>query len=105
MNKELFEEIILKLQMMHEKNHALYKLGIDMLDFTEPYDRIIDILFKSYFNDDQLKWIDWFLYERPSLTERGKPNQAFKTDNKTGEQIEICHTIDSLWETIQEYSS
>jgi len=97
MNKELFEEIILKLQSMHEKNHALYKLGIDMLDFTEPYDRIIDILFKSYFNKDQLGWIDWFLYERK--THKGEILEAHDADGNS-----ICYDIDSLWKTIQEYT-
>jgi len=104
MKKNLFKEIILKLQMMQEKNHKLYDLGIDTLDFTEPYERIIDLLFQSCFNEEQRTWIDWFLYEKPPLTKKGKPNQAFKTDNKTGEQIEICYDVDSLWETIQEYN-
>lgn len=97
MNKELFEEIILKLQLMHEKNHALYKLGIDMLDFTEPYERIIDILFKSYFNKDQLGWIDWFLYERKTPS-----GEILEAHDANGNQI--CHHIDSLWETIQKYT-
>lgn len=102
MNKELFEELILKLQLMHEKGRKLYDLGIDLLEYTEPYERIIDVLLKAHFNDDQIGWIDWYLYERPSLTERGKPNKAFKTVGK--KKVEICHTIDSLWETIQEYN-
>jgi hypothetical protein len=101
MNKELFEEIILKLQLAQEKHHQLYKLGIDLMEFTEPYERIIDVLFQSHFNKDQLQWIDWYLYERTSFTKNGEPNQAWKTVN--GEQIEICHHIDSLWETVQEY--
>ena len=104
MNKETFEEVILKLQLMRKKSHKLYDLGIDLMEYTEPYERIIDLLFKSHFNDDQLGWIDWFLYERPSLTEKGQYNKAWKTDKETGEQIEICYDIDSLWETIREYN-
>jgi hypothetical protein len=102
MTKEIFEEIILKLQLMSQKSIKLYELGIDSMEYTEPYERIIDLLFQSYFNKDQLGWIDWFLYERPSLTKKDKPNQAWKTVD--GKQVEICHTIDSLWETIQEYN-
>ena len=102
MNKETFEEVILKLQLMQEKGHQIYALGIDIMEYTEPYQRIIDLLFKSHFNKEQIRWIDWYLYERPSLTKKGKTNQAWKTDNKTGEKVEICYDIDSLWETIQE---
>lgn len=103
MNKELFAEVIVKLQMMQVKNQNLYSLGIDLMEYTEPYERMVDLLFKSHFNDNQIGWIDWYLYERSSLTGKGKPNQAWKTDEKTGEKIEICYDIDSLWETIQEY--
>ena len=98
MTKELFEEIILKLQLMHEKGRKTYDLGIDLMEYTEPYERMVDVLLKSHFNDEQIGWIDWYLYERPSLTGKGKPNKAYKTAGK--KKVEICHTIDSLWETI-----
>jgi hypothetical protein len=102
MNKKTFEEVILKLQLMREKSHKLYDLGVDLLEYTEPYERIIDLLFQSHFNKDQVGWIDWYLYEKPSLTKNSKSNQAWKTDEETGEQVEICYNIDSLWETICE---
>ena len=102
MTKELFEEIILKLQLMHERGRKTYDLGIDLMEYTEPYERMVDVLLKSHFNDEQIGWIDWYLYERPSLTGKGKPNKAYKTVGK--KKVEICHTIDSLWETIQEYT-
>jgi hypothetical protein len=100
MTKELFEEIILKLQLMHEKGRKTYDLGIDLMEYTEPYERIVDVLLKSHFNDEQIGWIDWYLYERPSLLKNGKPNKAYKTVSK--KKVEICHTIDSLWETVCE---
>jgi hypothetical protein len=65
MNKETFEQIILMLQLMQEKSHRVYDLGIDIMEYTEPYERIIDLLFKSHFNNEQIEWIDWYLYERP----------------------------------------
>ena len=103
MNKELFEEIILKLQLMQIKSRKLYDLGIDLMEYTEPYERIIDVLFQSHFNKEQIGWIDWYLYERPSLTDKGKPNKAWKTVGK--KKVEICHTIDSLWKTVCEAAS
>ncbi len=97
MTKDLFEEIILKLQMLHEKNYQLYKLGIDLMEYTEPYERIIDVLFKSSFNEDQLGWIDWYLYERKTIS--GDILEAHDADGNP-----ICYDIDSLWETVQEYN-
>jgi len=100
MTKELFEEIILNIQVMSEKNRQMYKLGIDLMEYIEPYEKINDLLFKSHFNDEQIGWIDWYLYERPSMIKNGKPNQAWNTVD--GQKLEICHTIDSLWETVCE---
>ena len=51
MTKELFEEIILKLQLMHEKGRKTYDLGIDLINYTEPYESIIDVLLNYHFND------------------------------------------------------
>lgn len=73
-----------------------------MSQVTDNYHFIIDELMRNCFNEEQLGWIDWFLYERPSLTERGKYNQAWKTDNKTGEKVEICYDINSLWDLLCE---
>lgn len=103
MTKETFEIIILKLQLAFKRSDELYKLGIDMSKVTDEYHFIIDELFRNVFNDEQIGWIDWYLYEKPSLTERGKPNKAYKTVGK--KKVEICQTIDSLWHTIQEYTS
>lgn len=100
MNKKSFETIILNLQLAHKKSRELYKLGVDLMEYDESYEFVIDELFKATFNEDQHGWIDWYLYEREGLS--GKINKAYKTVGK--KKVEICHTIDSLWETIQEYT-
>jgi hypothetical protein len=100
MDFKSFEKIILNLQVAHKKSRELYKLGIDLMQYDENYEFVIDELFKAAFNEDQRGWIDWYLYEREGLS--GKINKAYKTAGK--KKVEICHTIDSLWETIQEYT-
>ncbi len=84
---------------MSEKSRKIYDLGIDLMEFTEPYEKIIDVLFGSVFNSEQRGWIDWYLYERIGFD--GKELKAYKTVGK--KKVRICHTIDSLWDTIQEY--
>ena len=96
MTKQQFEEVILKLQLTQLRSQELYKLGVDLMEIEEPYQKVIDILFSSCFNEEQMGWIDWYLYEREGM--RGEILQAHKTVD--GEQVEICHTIDSLWEEI-----
>ena len=68
------------------------------MEYDESYEFVINELFRAAFNVDQLEWIDWFLYERESLT--GKNNKAWKKVGR--KKVEICHTIDSLWETVCE---
>ena len=68
MNKKSFETIILNLQLAHKKSRELYKLGVDLMEYDESYEFVINELFRAAFNVDQLEWIDWFLYERESLT-------------------------------------
>jgi fatty acid/phospholipid biosynthesis enzyme len=98
MNKKSFETIILNLQLAHKKSRELYKLGVDLMEYDESYEFVIDELFKASFNEDQRRWIDWFLYERESPT-----GKILKAHKKVGrKKVEICHTIDSLWETVNE---
>jgi fatty acid/phospholipid biosynthesis enzyme len=98
MNKQSFEKIILNLQLAHKKSRELYKLGVDLMEYDESYEFVIDELFKASFNEDQRGWIDWFLYERESST-----GKILKAHKKVGRKmVEICHTIDSLWETVNE---
>ena len=98
MTKKVFEELIFTLQSISYNSHKAYGLGIDLIDFAEPYHKAINLLFKSCFNQKQIDWIDWYLYERKMISSNYKAWKA----NPDGTEEEICHTIDSLWETIQE---
>jgi hypothetical protein len=105
MTKETFQKIILKIHLINTKDHEFYKLGVDLSKYSEDHMIIIQELMEEVFNKDQLGWIEWYLYERESLTRKDKPNKAWKTDKETGKKIEICYDIDSLWETVQEYNN
>lgn len=99
MTKQSFEKIILNLQTARTRSREIYKLGIDLMNYEENYEKVVDELFSAAFNPDQLGWIDWFLYEREGFD--GKINKAWKKVGR--KKVEICYDIDSLWETINEY--
>ena len=99
MTKHSFEKIILNLQTVRNRSREIYKLGIDLMNYEENYEKVVDELFRAAFNPDQLGWIDWFLYEREGFD--GKINKAWKKVGR--KKVEICYDIDSLWETINEY--
>jgi len=100
MTKETFQKIILKIQLINTKDHEFYKLGVDLSKYSEDHMIIIQELMEEVFNKEQLGWIEWYLYERESLIKKGKPNKAWKKVGR--KKVEICHTIDSLWETVNE---
>jgi hypothetical protein len=95
MTKKTFTEIILKLQLTKKRTHELYKLGVELIDFEEPYIQIIDKLKHEVFNEEQVGWIDWFLYERESHS-----GEILEAHDANGNPI--CYDIDSLWETVME---
>lgn len=95
MKFNIFEKIILKLQLSSKRSHELYKLGIDLTEFSDPYHMVIDELLRECFNSEQMDWIDWFLYERNGMN--GEILEAFDKDKNP-----ICYDIKSLWETVAE---
>jgi hypothetical protein len=98
MTKEAFEKVILNLQLALKRSRELYKLGLDMTQVEEPYQAVIDILLNVSFNNNQVEWINWYLYDKVGI--KGEVLQAYKTVD--GKQVEICYDIDSLWETVCE---
>jgi hypothetical protein len=91
-----FKIIIESLEKLRERSHSLYQLGVDLMNYDETYHIVISTLIESCFTEDGKGWIDWYLYERPGFN--GKLNLA--TDENGNE---ICHNIESLWETIKPY--
>jgi hypothetical protein len=96
MTYEKFKFIIETLQTTSEKSSSLYQLGVDLMDYNEPYQKIINTFMVATFGEIGADWIDWYLYERPSF--KDTDNHAWDENGK-----EICYDIPSLWETVKEY--
>ena len=97
MEYKQFKKLIEDLEKSLERSSALYDLGMNLMDYNDIYHEIISSLMLSTFNVEGKDWIDWYLYERPSFNGK-EPLKAFNVDG-----TEICHNIESLWETVKEY--
>jgi hypothetical protein len=96
MNSEQFKTVIETLEKIRDRSHSIYQLGVDLMNYDEFYHIVISTLLESTFTEEGKGWIDWYLYERPGFN--GKLNLA--TDENGNE---ICHNIESLWETVKPY--
>ena len=64
MNYKKFKILITTLEKTREKSHALYLLGVNLMDYDDMYHTIITNLLTSVFDKEGKDWIDWYLYER-----------------------------------------
>lgn len=96
MNYEAFEKLIQELESISERYSKLYDLGVDLMNYDEPLQRINSLLMLEVFGKEGKDWIEWYLYERVSHS--GNILQAWDKDDN-----EICYDIPSLWETVKEY--
>jgi len=94
MKLEVFTEILNRLRKQSDKEHALYVLDIDTINFSDNYTSVINILLEVYYGKEGSDWIDWYLWERDPL---GTIDQATTNDGKP-----ICYDIQSLWEEIEQ---
>jgi hypothetical protein len=94
MKLEVFTEILNKLRKQSDKEHALYVLDIDTINFSDNYTSVINILLEVYYGKDGADWISWYLWERDPL---GTIDQATTNDGKP-----ICYDIQSLWEEVEQ---
>lgn len=96
MKYETFEKLILELEGVSERCSKLYDLGVDLMNYDEPLQKINSILMLEIFGEKGKDWIDWYIYERVSHS--GEILKAWDKDDN-----EICNDIPSLWETVKEY--
>jgi hypothetical protein len=72
----------------------VYKLEIDLVNFSDDYTSVINILLEVYYGKEGTDWIYWYLWERDK---DGSLDQATTNDGKP-----ICYDIKSLWEEVEQ---
>ena len=93
MTYENFLKVILGLKEENERIHKLYQLGIDLVNFSDPYDRIIQTLLLEVYGEEAYDWISWFCYEN----DFGQKGYQAWDENKNP----ICYSYESLWEYVE----
>lgn len=94
MKLEVFEEILKTIKVQSDRAHSLYELGVDVIEFTDGYDKIWSLLLKAYYGKAGEDWITWFLFDRDATKEEP---QAWDENNNP-----ICYDIPSLWKHVEE---
>ena len=92
MKYEVFSKVLSCIKELDEKSQKLYGVGIDLLNFTEPYSQAIWHLFGAYYGKSGKDWIEWFIYEKDG-------RNGITAHNSRGE--EICKTEKELWKIIE----
>ena len=95
MTLETFTKLIDHINEYGSKIHKLYQLGVDVIHMNDEYYKyVIEPLMVEAFGKTGWDWIEWFIYERPSFSD--KPNSA--TDENGNP---ICFDIPSLYEHVK----
>jgi len=93
MTYERFLKIILGLQKEDRIIKNLYENGVDLINFTDSYQAIINELIEEVYGTEGGEWFSWFCWEN-DFGQRGL--EAFD-ENKN----RICYSHESLWEYLE----
>lgn len=63
MDKKTFIDLIERMKATSETVNEAYRLKIDLVEFSDPWEQIITILLKEVFTKDGYDWISWYAYE------------------------------------------
>lgn len=93
MTYERFLKVILSLQKEERTISTLYKNGVDLVNFVEPYHTIIDELIKEIYGEEGYEWFSWYCYDN-EFGQKGL--EAWDQDKNP-----ICYSHESLWEYLE----
>ena len=95
MKLEVFRQIVSKLKEQEESLGSAYKSGIDLINFTNPYESVISMLIGSIYGNEGKETFDWWCYEK----KWGERMDLTMTD-KDGN--ELCRTVEELHQYLEE---
>ena len=93
MKREVFIHVLDKIRTKSKKIDELYALGIDLINFSDDSNEVINILLEVYYGKEGADWISWYLWERDP---DGTIDQATTCDGTP-----ICYNDTSLWEEVE----
>lgn len=99
MTKEFFIQLIEKVETYQKEVDKFANLGFPIFDMTiyEIPWTIINLTFKSHFNEDGVDWIDWYLFERLSFT-----GEVYPYYDENNNPVYV-RTPEDLWNLVKDY--
>jgi len=97
MKYEKFEKIINRLKMQDYIIDDLYSKKVDLIEFVNPYNFIIETFIEEIYGEEGYDWFIWFCYEN----DFGMGELTANDD----EGNPICYDVKSLWEYIETLKS
>jgi len=113
-----FEILIASLQEQHRRVDIAYNLKIDVVEFSEPLHRAVDLLVKEIYGEEGYSWFSWFCYDSdygnrdwsklPCFTSgpNGKIIPANKKSTTKYGAFDasgnpICYSVKTTWEFLE----
>lgn len=93
MTYETFLEIITKIQENDRTHHKLWELNVNLIEFVDPYEKLVSILLTEIYSKEGYDWFSWFCYEN-DFGKRGVG--AWDADGNP-----ICVDVKSTWEYLE----
>lgn len=98
MTLEDFKQVMALIDKADQRNDALYKVGIDAIEYSDIYHDIITRLFKEIFTEDGWEWIAYYLYEIPLF----KDKKEFYATEADGSPIYL-RNVEELYNYVLKY--
>lgn len=95
-----FKECIGNLIVMHQRTSEAYNLKIDIIDYHEPYEKAIYMLWDQILTEPGLDWLSWYLYEKNGISGKPRKDLTAYDENKK----EICKNLKNLHSFLVENS-
>jgi hypothetical protein len=94
MKYDRFLKVVLGLQKEDRVIKQAYDIGVDMINFVDPYHKIINELITEVYGEEGYNWFSWFCWENDF-------GQGGLTANDEKDNP-ICYSVESLWECLEE---
>jgi hypothetical protein len=93
MDWERFLDIMLTLQKEDKVIQKAYDIGVDMINFVDPYHQIISTLFLEIWGEEGHGWWSWYCYDN-NFGQGG-----LTANDKDGNPI--CYSLETLYEEME----
>jgi hypothetical protein len=94
MEYEKLEKYISILSDQHKKVNQIYKLGVDIIDFTDQYHTLFKMLWGEILTPEGLDWLEWFIWDKGAI--EGEIKEEIGAWDEDGNPI--CQDLKGLYE-------